>query len=366
MLRLKVLVLTAAMFIGQMAVAPTAEAGPLLDWLRGKRCSSLQTRSQSACQAPQVAPSRQVAQFQGTANPHNLQPGQCARTCNKVCSRTVVNYVPTTAYRTNWKQVPVTQYRAQTSSDPCTGCSVTCMRPCTSYTWQMQRVPYTTYRPVYRTQNYTVPVTTITNDCATGTCGSPCATGTCGGGSSTVSNVPIYAQPQTLPQSTSVIAPNGTLGTGGGFQPSGSGAFVPEYNRVPADTAPFVSPSLNPQNSQRPIIDRIETLPPANFGSPAGSTTRAVAPAAPLNNVYPINPAPAINTGNFTADTSPIRKKWDYSPVRLASYTTTEKSNNRLNSRQPERKQPIRISGSFQPTAQKSAGTNSAWETVEW
>ena len=361
MLRLKVLVLTAVMVVSQMAAAPTAEAGPLLDWWRS--CRSRHTSCQS-CQAPQIAPQRQVAQFQGTANPHNLQPGQCARTCNQTCSRTVVNYVPTTAYRTNWKQVPVTQYRAQTSSDPCTGCTVTCMRPCTSYTWQMQRVPYTTYRPVYRTENYTVPVTTITNDCATGCCSSPspCATGTCGGGSGTVGNVPTaFGQPQSLPQSTSVIAPNGTLGTGGGFQAGSS------TSTAPADIAPFVNPNLNPQNNQRPIIDRIETLPSTNLTSPSQSTIRAV---APVNNVYPVNPTPAvINAGDFTADASPIRKKWDYSPVRLASYTATE-SNSRVD-RQPTRKQPIRISGSFQSNrsvqnSASSASSNSAWETVEW
>ena len=360
MLRLKVLVLTGVMVISQMAVAPSAEAGPLLDWLRGRRCFR-----PASCQAPQIAPQRQFAQFQGTANPHNLQPGQCARTCNQTCSRTVVNYVPTTAYRTNWKQVPVTQYRAQTSSDPCTGCSVTCMRPCTSYTWQMQRVPYTTYRPVYRTENYTVPVTTITNDCATGCCSSPCATGTCGGGSGTVGNVPTFAQPQSLPQSTSVIAPSGTLGTGGGFQSGSSSSTVPPFNGVPADSAPFVSP--NPQNSQRPIIDRIETLPSTNLTLPSQSTIRAV---APVNNAYPVNPTPAvINAGDFTADASPIRKKWNYSPVRLASHTATE-SNSRLD-RQPTRKQPIRISGSFQSNrpvqnSASSASSNSAWETVEW
>ena len=353
MLRLKVLVLTGVMVISQMAVTPTAEAGPLLDWLRGRT-----SRQRTSCFAQRAPVQQQTVQFQGTANPHNLQPGQCARTCNKTCSRTVVNYVPTTAYRTNWKQVPVTQYRPQTNSDPCTGCTVTCMRPCTSYTWQMQRVPYTTYRPVYRTENYTVPVTTITNDCATGTC-APCATGTCGG--SPVVGAPALDGSQTrgqiLPQSTSVVAPNGTLSTGGNF------GTIPQYNGVPAaDTPPFVNPNINPQINQRPIIDRIETLPGTGFPS-QGSTTRAVAPQN--NNVHPINSSPAvISFGNQTAKASPIRKKWSYTPVRLASYTSTEAEPKQT----PVRKQPVRISGSFQPNqpAQQSSKSNSVWETVEW
>ena len=151
-----------------------AQAGPLLDWLRARRCSR-QTCSPpktgcDPCQTPSFTNTsfQQPATSLSAHNPAGLQPGQCMKTCNQTCSRTVVNYVPCTSYRTAWNRVPVTQYKPVTNSDPCTGCTVTCMKPCTTYTWQMKREPYTTYRPVYRTENYTVPVTTITNDCATG------------------------------------------------------------------------------------------------------------------------------------------------------------------------------------------------------
>lgn len=44
-----------------------------------------------------------------------------------------------TLYRTTWSRVPVTQYRPVVSTDPITGCPVTVMQPCTTYTWQPQR-----------------------------------------------------------------------------------------------------------------------------------------------------------------------------------------------------------------------------------
>lgn len=346
MLRVKVILLTFVMVACQMMVAPSAEAGPLLDWLRNRRAK------RSGCFQPTLP---QTASYTGVANPYNLQPGQCARTCNQTCSRVVVNYVPCTSYRTNWKKVPVTQYRPETSSDPCTGCSVTCMKPCTTYTWQMQRVPYTTYRPVYRTENYTVPVTTITNDCATGTCAT-CPTNNC-----QTCPTPTYLGVQTaIPQSSSVItAPNGTLGTNGTF-----GSSIPNYNGgVPADSAPFIDPTVNPQNRQRPMIDRIETLPMD------GSSKRTVPAKTPENNIYPINnerSTPAvINYGNQTAK-SPVRKKWNYQ-VRQASYTS-------LVAEPAETKRgPIKIQGSYefsQPVAKsqpvETGKANSAWKTVEW
>ena len=347
MLRVKVILLTTAMIATQWCAAPTAEAGPLLDWLRG-----LRRRPCNTCFQQPIT--YQPTSYTGVANPYNLQPGQCARTCNQTCSRVVVNYVPYTAYRTNWKRVPVTQYRPETNTDPCTGCTVTCMKPCTTYNWQMQRVPYTTYRPVYRTENYTVPVTTITNGCATGTCG-PCNTCTTG--------LPTTG---VLPQSSSVIAPNGTVGTTGGYQVT-PGASVPTYaGGNAADAAPFINSTDNPQNSQRPIIDRIETLPVEGSSTRARVPTPVAPTAAPNNNVHPIQQsAPAvINYGNQTA-MNPVRKKWDYT-VKLASYTSTE-----VVEEEAAFAGPTKMEGTYippQPKAQSSmpAKVNSAWKTVEW
>ena len=62
-----------------------------------------------------------------------------------------VGHTRQTAYRTQWRQVPVTMYRPIKTTDPVTGCTVTCMRPCRAYQWQARREPYLTYRPVYST-----------------------------------------------------------------------------------------------------------------------------------------------------------------------------------------------------------------------
>ncbi|MCA9107664.1 MAG: hypothetical protein KDA83_19775, partial [Planctomycetales bacterium] len=124
----------ATLVVGTLGLPQQAQAGPLLDWLRGL-----------------VGANRPVQ----TA----YMPAQGCESCTMTCQRTVVNYVPQTDYRTDWTQVPVTTYRPVTSADPVTGCTITCMRPCTTYEWRAQRVPVTTYRPVYSTQTVQRPIT---------------------------------------------------------------------------------------------------------------------------------------------------------------------------------------------------------------
>ncbi len=285
MSRIRMSLLAFAVGVLPTFVLPSdAEAGPLLDWIRN-RCKRNTT-------------AQPVGYAQAAPNAFGLQPGQCMKTCQQTCARTVVNYVPYTAYRTEWKRVPVTQYRPETNTDPCTGCTVTCMRPCTTYSYQCQRVPYTTYRPEYRSETYQVPVTTITNDCATGTCGSvaDCPTcvapGTINPGNYYPSPTPnqggtYYEYPATgAPRSGTIINPSGTT-------------------LVPAD----MSPSLNSQTSTR-----------------YESNSFRVEPGQTIYN----GPTPAIqpNSGyvnGYTAE-SPARKEWNFSPTRLASYSAESTS----------------------------------------
>ena len=180
------------------------------------------------------------------------------------------------------------------------------MKPCTTSTSQCQRVPYTTYRPVYRQETYKVNVTTITNDCcptdtcspcATGTCATgTCATGTCGTGG-VVSPQPNYAPvPTPAPQTSTYYETPGTITTGGSY---GSGGFTPS---VPADQTPSLS---SPTTSQRPVTDRLNSGVVTGYQTSIGPTK--------------------INIQQ-TAARSPTREQWSYSPVRLASYqkpTTT-------------------------------------------
>lgn len=288
-LRIKTMLVALPLMVAPMFVFPSgAEAGPLLDWIRN-RCRRNTT------------PTPMIAQ-----NSMGLQPGQCMKTCMQTCSRTVVNYVPQTAFRTEYKQIPVTQYRPVTSTDPCTGCTVTCMRPCTTFTLQAQRVPYTTFRPEYRTETFQVPVTTITNDCMAGTPGMPTSScPTCVPASTVPTLTPGTMMPGATTPGTFQSAPtDGTYyeypsaSSVRGSQFDGSNSVF-QSNIVPADT----SPTLNPQSSARPMIERLQT-------NETGSS---------LPTTYQ-QPTPAHHPGH-TADTN-VHREWNYSPVRLASHST--------------------------------------------
>ncbi len=366
-------------FATLMAAVPTdAQAGPLLDWLRGRCRRPLHNRccntGCNTCATPSYAAVPTATSV--ARNAYNLQPGQCARTCNQTCSRTVVNYVPYTAYRSSWCRVPVTQYKPVTHSDPCTGCTVTCMKPCTSYSWQMKQEPYTTYRPVYRQENYSVPVTTITNDCATGNCGT-CATGTCnscptgncgtgfvnpGRANQGFAQTPNYAgqpavgqpvvtQGATNPPGTYYTAPNSTLSTGQTFAPA-------------AESVPTLP--AQQQNFQRPVIDQFPA--PRNSAAVTNTAWPQTADNSQRTNSN-INPVadeqyktPACISFETRTAQSPALKRWSYSPVRQASYTTPVESNGPVEIRgRVERVEASPAITASQTRRQKNAG----WETVE-
>lgn len=364
--------LTCAITLAAMTVAvfpASADAGPLLDWLR-RTCGCKQ-----GCGVP-AAPAAYAGMPVAAANPNcGLQPGQCQVTCNQTCSRTVVNYVPYTAYRTSWEQVPVTQYKPVTSSDPCTGCSVTCMKPCTSYVWQAKQVPYTTYRACYRTENYTVPVTYVTNDCATGNCATgncatgSCPTGTCGQ-AAPVAGAPAVMAP-TAGCSTCGV-PGSSMTGAAQVDPNyyaGSSSYVPAptaYGSLPATTTSMPANSIqsgatptpadsvpaiqgvNPQSMQRPVIEQLQA-------SPAGST---YAPYAPPSQVPNINLQTSTSTAMPTASAGRevTRQAWAYSPVRLASFE------------QPAVAEQQVIKGQWQVKSQEPTASemNSAWKSVNW
>jgi len=78
--------------------------------------------------------------------------GSCETGCQAGwCQQTVLRYVPQIAYRTAYQSVPVTTYKTSTTLNPANGLPRTCTRPCTTYSYQARRVPYTTYRPIYTT-----------------------------------------------------------------------------------------------------------------------------------------------------------------------------------------------------------------------
>ncbi len=175
------------------SIPSTAEAGPLLDWLfqrnrsqglagntpglGGNTSGSLFNNSCLNCLTGRrgattgygtVGGFAGNAANQNRANPNaapNAFAGQQNPNPNATtagfapqggcgagwCQQTVVRYIPQTAYRTAYQPVPVTTYKTSTSINPANGLPRTCTRPCTTYSYQARRVPYTTYRPVYTT-----------------------------------------------------------------------------------------------------------------------------------------------------------------------------------------------------------------------
>ena len=321
MLKLKAFVITSIVAATLASIAPPkAEAGPLLDWLMGRHRNKMCKLGCNTCQSPPQA-----------CAPACPQPAVCSTTCSQTCQRVVVNYVPYTAYRCDWEQVPVTQYQQTCSTDPCTGCTVTCQKPCTTYTWQQKRVPYTTYRPVYRTESYTVPITYAAmapSPC--NTC-SPCQTcptaaapqtgcSTCG---------PNYANPvvsgmPTLPQAT--LSPNGTYTVA----PTNV-EMSPYYQPTPA-TSPNMTPADQvPSIGNGVLIDRREITPQgSSFQAPPltpSNTNTGLQGVRPIRDPNPglrwDNQAPAQAPNTVLEDqtaSAPTHRRWEYSPVRLASH----------------------------------------------
>ncbi len=338
MLRSRIILITATIIGTQwFAFVPEANAGLLRDWFNRCRCRRAAAAPDTCC-----APSTNFA---------GLQPGQCQTTCMQTCSRVVVNYVPCTSFRTVCERVPVTTFRPETRTDPCTGCTITCMRPCTTFTTQTRRVPYTTFRPEYRTQTFQVPVTTVSNDCNTCPTASPCATGACGTATPTVFSAPT----QTVPGG--VITTDGTFG----LQPSA----LPGTTVTPLPTPADVTPSINPQNSNRSVIDSMNEGSSTRMQSPQQNPGNWTLTAArnPINRDWSSIPVSSASV----AGNSPVTRKWSYSPVKQASYTSL------ADTAESEVSDVRTIRGRFAPVIakpkaddQQERQMNQGWQTVQW
>ncbi len=158
------------------------------------------------------------------------------------CEQTVLRYVPQVAYRTVWQPVPVTTYRRTVSYNPSSGLPMTCTQPCTTYTYQARRVPYTSFRPVY-TQ---VPVTNGASGCnSCQTAIAPPATAT-----------PYYQSP---PAAQPAFTPStGSLPTTS--EPPGASPWEPVQQAVPSPAAtnggyPAPPPTTTDPADDRPRID---------------------------------------------------------------------------------------------------------------
>lgn len=318
--RIQRILLVGCLAIWQGAVdVPEATAGPVLDWL-------FQTHTTNYPSMPAA----------GAA------VGSCNTCAPQVCQKTVVNYVPQTHYRTTWARVPVTTYRPVTSSDPCTGCQVTCMKPCTSYTWQARRVPYTTFRPVYSVINVAKPCTTTCNSCPTAAptvVRSPVTSSGCSGcGNPSYSYTqpsyatpsyttpsyatptnqtvqPYYGTPATTAPATVPVNPTPATATPadqapildpGGIQSGLQGSNTPSFKLTPNDVKPA-------SRNQTPAFGRPMTAPQEN-----DVVVPVPDPDADQQGIRPIEPAPQLLDPRDKTASSPVRRPWTYSPIKVS------------------------------------------------
>jgi hypothetical protein len=211
------------------------------------------------------------------------------------CEQTVVNYMPEVSYRTVWQPVPVTTYRRTVSYNPANGLPMTCTQPCTTYTYQARRVPYTSYRPVYTTVPVTMPAVAATpvasanyaaptTDCGCSGVAPAAWTGVPAGGQPYYPGQ-TYATPGTAAPGYSTADPAGTtpwerVEPGSGSAPSPIRGYDDPANRTPQ-----IDPSIQPDNDfgasrslqQLPSVRREYADDRSSLG---GDTTRAYRPSA--------------------------------------------------------------------------------------
>ncbi len=239
------------------------------------------------------------------------------------CEQTVLRYVPEVAYRTVWQPVPVTTYRRTVSSNPTTGLPITCTQPCTSYTYQARRVPYTTFRPVYTTEPVTpaVPTAPVASlgYAAPASYAAPATTGCTGCSAAATSWTPTpstSAQPYySTPESTT---PSAGATPWEPVQPTPSavpadGGNQPRANGDPANQPPRIPPSIDPEVNATSSLRTIPSIQRQYAVDSSGSTSRGdrgSAPAAtspsttPWNTIRPTYDEPPAAEDRWSQSTS--------------------------------------------------------------
>lgn len=203
------------------------------------------------------------------------------------------SYVPETTYRTEYKCVPVTSYKPSCEIDPCTGCPVECMQPVTEYVQQAVNVPVTQYRAVTTTKYVQMqpgyaaaPVAGVPAMPAVAPAASPFSAvqttpQAWGAAGPDVSRQPLpgVAPPalppapatagptyQYQPVSPPISAPQVPMIQGSSAQTitPQAGTYAPAQPLQPAQPQPTQPPALSPAPSLRPIPE----LPRSGNGQP--------------------------------------------------------------------------------------------------
>ncbi len=218
----------------------------------------------------------------------------------------VLGGIPQTYYRTSWKQVPVTSYRPVVSTDPVTGCPVTVLQPCMTYTWQAERRRCGFFGRLF---GWCDPPAPALECCTPSVCCDPCGSGSpvVSGGcweSAPPSAAPVPATPAPYyaPSQPSVLTPSQGAGTptlvpstpsaptlAPGVPPSTSGSY-PAVQPPAADVRPSLKPIDVP-----PAATRDDAWPSTDLpGEPTPPAEPAVTDPPSLQPVPSLGP-PIVN-----------------------------------------------------------------------
>jgi hypothetical protein len=125
---------------------------------------------------------------------------------------------------------------------------------------------------------------------------------------------------------TSTTVPNATITTEGGYNTGGQ----------PADLVPSLQ-GINPQTSVQPVLDRLRSNQPE--WNNTAMLRRQAADRVPMPSV--------VESPRQVAQT-PARQDWEYSPIRLASYSSNEEvSSTTSNEASTASMQPLKLQGTL-------------------
>ena len=290
-------------------------------------------------------------------------------------------------YRTTWVRTPTTNYRPIVTYDPATGWPTTAMQPCTTYTWQLQRVPTNSqggwfsdwfgnlfgppYPPPAQPVGTYVPVPAPV--VAPSWVGSPVpaapATPAYPAPPSTAPSVPYGS-----PSPSSSWAPSSgvpTLPATPGMPAPPAGTGLPS-TPTPADRAPQLSPGEAQGLQNLQPIPELRNYAPANSDAsllappPLLSPSKTpAAPPSPPANVSPV-PDPDAGAGRSqvpaapslydpngrTARVLPLSTRWPAAPIRWSEPTAVSEN------------PTVTASGLSQPAETPPALDANGWQAV--
>lgn len=201
------------------------------------------------------------------------------------------SYVPETTYRTEYKCVPVTTYKPSCEIDPCTGCPMECMQPVTQYVQQAVNVPVTQYRAVTTTKYVQVQP------------GYPAAPGYAPG---VVPAMPGAPAPAVSPFSAVQTTPQawGAAGADVSRQPVPGVAApaLPPATVTPAPTYQYQQPSPPTYQYQQPGVAQ-PVVPQAGTSAPPQTYQPQLQPTSPpaLSPAPSLKPIPELPRGSQTS-----------------------------------------------------------------